>query len=87
MGENLNDLFQKLLIERGLRDSALYSLQQNGKYERFWHTIEMVPNEDDVLRLIEEYNGTPHFSVPQIQRTRGIGWTTPREIWFDSSHQ
>jgi transposase InsO family protein len=88
-GKEVAGSFQKVSIEREISHiySALCNPQQNEKCERFWGTIKMSPNADDVLRLIAEPMEFPCFGLPQIQGTRGMGPMTPHEVWSDISHQ
>jgi hypothetical protein len=79
--------FAELLAENGILH--VHTLpgnpQQNGKCERYWKTLEMAAGPDEVATLIDQYNNIPHFSLPRIQRTHGVGEMTPEEVWNDSN--
>jgi transposase InsO family protein len=80
-------VFHELLQQRGIIQTHTQAdnPQQNRKCERFWQTLEMAKESQDVDRLVEEYNETPHFGLRKVQRTRGVGPLTPKEVWNDPS--
>jgi transposase InsO family protein len=88
-GTEFRGVFDHLLQERGIIHvrTEPYNPEQNGKIERFWRTLEMAKDMSHVGQLIEEYNNTPHFGLPQIQRSRGWAPLTPQEAWDDQNRQ
>jgi transposase InsO family protein len=78
-----------ILKKRGIRYiySSPYNPQQNGRWARYWRTLETAPKQADVAALIAEDNQAPHFGLPQIERPRGMGYVAPLEVGNDPKYR
>jgi transposase InsO family protein len=98
-GEFKGDIFLHLLEQSGIATwyTRPYTLQQNGKIERFWQTMENTTedtsNPEHVRSFIQFYHGSYHDGIgmtPEQARVTIPAWTdVPDQIrpaLFDNLH-